>query len=124
MDYRAMFDRDYVGAWELEGKDVTVTICKVEAKTLTAQGNRKNRKPVIWFHGKEKGLALNKTNGKVIAAMYGNDTSQWIDKSITIYPTQTEMSGETVDCIRIRPRIPQPPSQSQSRKTESQGAAS
>lgn len=122
MDYRAMFDRDYVGAWELEGKDVTVTICKVEAKTLTAQGNRKTKKPVIWFHGKEKGLALNKTNSKVIAAMYGNDTSQWIDKSITIYPTQTEMSGETVDCIRVRPRIPQSPPQS--RKTENQGAAS
>lgn len=122
MDYRAMFDRDYVGAWDLNGREVTVTICKVEAATLTGQGGRKTRKPVIHFEGKDKGLALNKTNGKIIANMYGPDTAQWLGKSITIYPTQTEMGGETVDCIRVRPRVPQPPTQSQT--TENRGAAS
>ncbi len=32
-DYRSMFDRDYIGAWDLP-HDVTVTIAKVEAKKI------------------------------------------------------------------------------------------
>jgi hypothetical protein len=104
-DYRTMFDRDYIGAWDLKG-DVTVTITSVEAKQLTAQGGRTSKKPIIHFDGKEKGFACNKTNAKTIAAMYGNDTAAWSGKRITIYPTQTQMGGETVDCIRVRNVVP------------------
>ena len=105
-DYRAMYDSDYLGHWDLNGKDVTVTISKVEAGTLTGQGGRKARKPLVYFEGKEKAMALNKTNGKAIAAMYGSDTASWIGKRITIYPTQTQFGPETVDCIRVRPAVP------------------
>jgi hypothetical protein len=105
-DYRSMFDRDYIGSWDLGGHDVTVKIIKVQAGELTAQGGRKSKKPLCWFEGKEKGLVLNKTNAKTVAAMYGPITEQWIGKQITLYPTQTQMGVETVDCIRIRPQMP------------------
>jgi len=105
-DYRSMFDRDYIGSWDLNGRDVVVTIAKVEAKELTSQGNRKTRKPVVFFEGKEKGLALNKTNAKAVAGMYGTKTEEWVGKKITLYPTQTAFGHETVDCIRVRPSIP------------------
>ena len=105
-DYRSMFDRDYIGAWDLNGKDVTVTIAKVERGELTSRGNKKDHKPVLYFVGKEKALALNKTNAKTVAKLYGNDTSNWIGKAIVIYPTTTEFGKETVDCIRIRPTRP------------------
>jgi hypothetical protein len=105
-DYRSMFDRDYIGSWDLAGHDVTVKIIKVQAGELTGQGGRKAKKPFCWFEGKEKGLVLNKTNAKTVAALYGPITEQWIGKQITLYPTQTQMGGETVDCIRIRPQIP------------------
>lgn len=104
-DYRSMFDRDYIGAWDLP-RDAVVTISKVEAATLVAQGNKKAKKPVLYFEGKEKGLACNKTNAKTIAAMYGNDTAKWIGKRITIYATKTMFGSEQVDCIRVRPSIP------------------
>lgn len=106
-DYRSMYDRDYLAAFDLGGKDVTVTISRVEGKELTGQGGRKAKKPVIWFEGKDKGMALNKTNGKTIAAMYSNDTTAWVGKRITLYPTTTSMGGETVDCLRIRPKVPE-----------------
>lgn len=106
MDYRAMFDRDYIGAWDLQGKDVTVTISRVQAGELTAQGGRKSKKPIIWFEGREKGLVLNKTNAKTIAAMYGTDTTEWPGKRITMFPTTTTMGSDTVDCIRVRPQVP------------------
>jgi hypothetical protein len=101
-----MFDRDYIGEWDLLEKDVTVMIARVEAATLTAQGGRKSKKPVVWFEGREKGFVLNKTNAKTIAGLYGTDTARWVGRAITIYPTRTSMGGEEVDCIRVRPVVP------------------
>lgn len=103
-DYRTMFDRDYLGAWDLP-RDVNVQIRKVEAKKLN-NGKKSALKPILYFEGKEKGMACNKTNGKTIAAMYGNDVDKWLGKWITIYPTTTSFGSETVECIRVRPMIP------------------
>lgn len=104
-DYRTMFDRDYIGAWDLPG-DVNVIISEVKAGEIKDTKGRKSKKPIVMFRGKEKGLLCNKTNAKAIAAMYGNDTSKWVGRAITVYPTQTDMAGETVECIRVRPRPP------------------
>ncbi len=100
MDYRSMYDREYVGAWDLPG-DATVEIVKVDCKELN-NGKSKNKKPVLWFKGKDKAFVCNKTNGKIIAGLYGNDMDKWIGKKITLYATTTNAMGETVDCIRIR----------------------
>lgn len=105
-DYRAMFDSEYVGSWDLQGNDATVTIAKVTAGSVVGESGRKAKKPIIFFENRDKGLLCNKTNAKTIAAMYGNDTREWVGKRITLFPTQTQMGNETKDCIRIRPRIP------------------
>jgi hypothetical protein len=101
-DYRAMFDRDYLAAFDLEGKPVVVKIRDVKSAELTAQGGRKSKKPVVYFDGKEKGLALNKTNANIIKSLYGADTDGWIGKRITLYATEVEYQGDTVPAIRIR----------------------
>jgi hypothetical protein len=106
-DYRSMFDRDYIGAWDLPpGKDVVVVIARVEAATLTAQGGRKSKKPIVYFEGKEKGFVLNKTNGKAISGMYGSRTEEWAGKSIALYATTVQFGAETVEAIRVRPTVP------------------
>lgn len=104
--WKSMMDRDFIFAFDLDGRDVVVTIARVEAGSLTSSGGRKTKKPILYFEGKEKGLALNATNSKAIAALYGNYTEKWIGKQITIYPTTTQMGGETVECIRVRPTAP------------------
>lgn len=106
MDYRAMFDREMLGAFELLGKDVTVTIERVEAGVLTSEGNKKTKKPVLSFKGKDRKLAINKTNGKILAGMFGNDVRNWAGKSITLYATTTKFGRDTVECIRIRNQAP------------------
>lgn len=106
VDFRSLYDRDYIYAFDLGGRDVTVRITSVEAAVLTGSGGRKTRKPVVHFEGKEKGLALCKTNAKTIATLYGNDTEKWVGKSITIYPTTTMFGVETVECIRVRSTVP------------------
>lgn len=102
--YRSMYNNDYIGAWDLP-RDATVTIRKVEAKNLTSQRG-KDKKPVIYFEGREKGFVVNKTNAKAIAGMYGVDTDAWVGKRITLYATTTSAGGETVACIRVKPSVP------------------
>jgi hypothetical protein len=105
MDYRTMFDSEYLGAWDLP-RDATVTIAGVKAGQLVGQQGRKAKKPILTFVGKVKGMAANKTNCRIIAAMYGTNTREWVGKRITLYATTTEFGGETVECIRVRPQVP------------------
>lgn len=107
-DYRSLYDKDYIGAWDLKDKDVVVTIKKVIGGSLVGPGGRKSKKPVIYMNGTEKGFALNATNGKTIAAMYGTIIEQWVGKRISLYKSTTRNpngDGE-VECIRVRPQVP------------------
>lgn len=106
--WKSLTDRKYLFAFDLNGKDVTLTIERVVGGELEGEKGRKTKKPLVYFRESKSGkpLALNATNCKTIAKLYGNEVEGWAGKRITIYPTMTEMSGEQVDCIRVRPRIP------------------
>jgi hypothetical protein len=107
-DYRSLYDKDYIGAWDLADTDKVITITKVIGGNLTGQGGRKTKKPVVYFQGSEKGFALNSTNGKTIAGLYGNHVEGWAGKKIALYKSTTrnpDGSGD-VDCIRVRPKVP------------------
>lgn len=106
-DVRKLFDKAYIYAYDLEGRDVTVTIERVAGGTLIGTGGKSNKKPIVFFKGTEKGLALNITNARTIAGLYGGfDSEAWIGKKITLYATTTTFGAQTVDCIRIRNVIP------------------
>ena len=107
-DVRQFFDKAYLYAFDLNGRDVTVTIDKVVGGTLTGTGGKSSKKPILFFRGAKKGLALNITNAKTIAAMYGGSfkSEDWIGKRVTLYPSRTSFGGTEMDCIRIRPMIP------------------
>lgn len=109
-DFRSMFDSKYLGAFHLvdaqgNKKDTTVTIAKVEAQKIKSERGE-DKKPVVFFEGHDLPLICNKTNGKVIAGMYGNETRGWIGKRITLFSTTTSVGGKECDCIRVRPTIP------------------
>lgn len=106
-DVRKMYDKEFLYAYDLEGRDITVKIERVVAGKLTGTGGKSTKKPVLYFKGTSKGLGLNITNARVIAALYGGfDSELWIGKRITLYPTQTQFGAQTMDCIRIRNKIP------------------
>ena len=113
-DYRTLFSKDFIGAWDLKDKDVTVTIKSVKGGELTAPGGKKSKKPVIYMNNTEKGFAINSTNGKTIATMYGNFVQDWVGKRITLYKSTTRNpdGGGQVECIRVRPQVPPTPSSS------------
>lgn len=106
--YKSMMDpKEFLQAFDLQGRDVTLEIAAVAAGELIGEAGRKTRKPMISFKGTTKKLAANSTNCKAIVALYGSaETNDWIGKRITLFPTTCDFGGKTVDAIRIRPSIP------------------
>lgn len=88
------------------GKEVPVVISAItESEFDDDAGGKKSKKLVLKFQGKEKGLALNKTNATTIAAANGPDTDHWIGKKIFLYATKVSFGGEMVDGIRVRAEL-------------------
>ena len=125
-DYRSLYDREYLGSWDLpEGKDVVVTIESVKGGELVQPGGRKNKKPIIAFVGKDKRFVSNKTNSKAIAGMYGNHVEKWVGKKIALYVSTTRdpSTGDDIPCIRVRPQVPPSKPSSSSPSAESSAPA-
>lgn len=113
-DWRAYFDSSCLRVWHLTGKERTFRIAKVTRLTseLVNAGKREIKKQPRLELEDSKGkkvplpLLLNKTNAKTIARLYGNNPTAWIGKLITLFPSQTSVGGEDVDCIRVRNEAP------------------
>lgn len=108
VDFRALYGRDYIGSWDLVERDRTLKIARVVQAVLrsTEEGKKPDKRPVIYFEGTDKGFVLNVTNGTTIAGLYGNKVAGWIGKRITLYASTCMSFGKRVDCIRVRPAVP------------------
>jgi len=94
------FPSKHLKASDLKGAIVPVTISHLEIEEI---GQKKDKKPVLYFAGKDKGLVLNKTNSKRIADLLGSpETDDWAGQKIALYPSETEFQGDTVECIRVK----------------------
>lgn len=98
MQLDQVFPSNYIKASDLKGRAVPVVIAEATIEKLG-----EDRKLVLKFQGKEKGLVTNKTNANRIAYLYGNDTDGWIGREIILYAELVDFQGKTVEAIRIRP---------------------
>jgi hypothetical protein len=103
------FPSKFLKAGDLQDRNVAVTMSHVALEDV----GDSERKPVLYFHGKNKGLVLNKTNSRLIAGIYGDDTENWDGKSLVLFPAMVDFRGDQVEAIRVRATIqkdtPKPP---------------
>lgn len=103
--WKRLQNPDYIGAyWLPPGEDVTVTIDYVVREQITGTGGKKEECTVAHLVN-AKPFILNATNCKTIAKLYGNFIEDWAGSQITLFATTTKMGGETVECLRIRPKV-------------------
>lgn len=95
---------NYLSAPHLRGHRLEVTIREVEATTIGGVD-----KLVVYFHGKQKGLVLNKSNLKTLVGIFGEETADWLGKSIELFTVKTEYQGDSVEGIRVGEVKKQPP---------------
>jgi len=98
-----VFPSKWLCAADLQGREFPLTITEFTQMDVQSDGILK---PVLRFGGATKMLILNVTNFGVIADMHGDETDNWLGKTITLFATVTQYAGKQVDCIRIRPAAP------------------
>ena len=107
--YRTMFDTGrFLGSWHLPSDRDSVVEMESVTGGVLENGTVKTKKPLVKMRGKTLLLALNKTNAKVIAKLYGADVSKWVGQPIALYVGQTRDpdGGGQIACIRVRPTRP------------------
>lgn len=99
------FPSKYLSANDLNGRRVAVEIESAGFETI---GNE--RKLIVFFAGKDKGLVLNKTNAMMITSLLGSDdTDDWTGKRIILRPDMTTFQGKPVQCVRVDSELPPQP---------------
>lgn len=91
------FPSKYLSAADLNGGNARAVMQTIEMEKI---GD--DTKPVVYFKGKTKGLALNKTNSRTIADAYGDEMDDWRDQEIILFPAMVDYQGKTVEAIRVR----------------------
>jgi len=100
------FPSRFFKAADIPTEGFVLQIAKVEREKV---GPDQEYKWVAYFKGQEKQLVLNTTNWELIAAaLREEDSDNWPDKKIELYPTTTPFGSKTVDCIRARRHRPKP----------------
>jgi len=93
------FPSKWLKAGDLGGQQPRMSIADVRMEDVGDDGH----KPVVYFHGTDKGVVLNKTNATNISQSYGADTDGWRGKSVVLFTTWVDFNGRSVEAIRIRP---------------------
>lgn len=117
--YKRLVNPNYIGAYALNpGEDLTVQITKVQVEEITGTGGKTDNRIVAHLSKPNKPFILNATNMKTITRLVrekllkegasdipelGADTDLWSGLNITLYASTTQVAGETVSCLRIRP---------------------
>lgn len=105
-DINDAFPSRFVRATDLKGHRVVVILDRVEYEVLDRQ-----KKAILYFRGKEKGLVLNKTNANRLIQLLGTAiTEQWSGQRVTLYAEPVPFQGGMVPGVRIAPvAIPEQP---------------
>jgi hypothetical protein len=87
--------------------DVVVTISDAEIVILKNDHGEDEKKLVLYFRGKEKGLVVNLTNGRMIEQLLGSgNTDKWMGKQIILYREMVAFKGKIGPAIRVRGYLP------------------
>lgn len=121
MSLAELYPGEYLGADDLAltpNGEITLTISHLQPWVALRVENGTEEKHLLHFKeliakakrdgGKAKKLVLNKTNAVQIAELHGKDAAGWAGKRITLFATTCRAFGKTVDCIRVRDKVPAP----------------
>ncbi len=97
-----LYPSKYLKAADLQDREIKMVIARIELEVIGDD----DKKPVVYFTKARKGLVMNRTNAKVIAAAYGQDTDQWEDKEVILFPMMVQFRDDMVESIRVK--IPKP----------------
>jgi hypothetical protein len=106
MNVNDMFESRFIRPKDLDGREWTLTIAQVRSEELPSRFGPERLKWILAFAGAKKGLVLNVTNARCLAAMWGDESDGWVGKRVTLYPTEFE--GKSAIRVRGSPDLAAP----------------
>ena len=105
--WKKLTNPNYLGSWSFQpGEEKTVTIKEVKQEVITNQ-NGKEECTIAYFVEDVKPLILNKTNGEMIAKVWGTPyIEDWSGKKITLKVKKISAFGDMVDAVRVSNKRP------------------
>jgi hypothetical protein len=101
--WRTYLESDVIRFVDLDSKEYTLKIASIKRGKVVGTGGKSTGKALIYFEGREKPLGCGTAILSQIAAIYGNDTKQWVGKEITIYPDPSvKYGGQAVGGVRAK----------------------
>ena len=108
--WRFMFEEKnkLLGSHNLDNnEELVATIRDVGVETVMDMETKQNKAiPVLHFDSGVPPMALNITNARSVASIYGDNRNEWVGKSIQIFATSIRAFGSTTKALRIREQIP------------------
>lgn len=84
-------------------EDVMLTVAGTALEDMPEQqGKKPESKWVLYFHEIKKGLVLNNTNIKAMAAAYGDNTDGWVGKEVTLWNDTSVKFNNRVGSLKLR----------------------
>ena len=91
----------YLNATDVGNQTFKLTVANVVMEKMENDGVMK---PVMSFHGAQKGMPINATNWDNMASVYGDESDNWIGKQVEMYTEATRMpNGTPTRGVRVRP---------------------
>lgn len=92
-----VFKGSFLKADDLQGKAIRATI-----ESVTMEDIGEDRRAVVHFVGKDKGLVLNKTNWNVLEEVCDSpDSDDWTGFGIVLHVVKVDYQGKRVPAIRV-----------------------
>lgn len=104
MKLNDMFPTRFATGADLQGREVSLIIETVRPEKMRpGPGQPEATKFVVYFVNAKKGVVLNKTLAEQIAQAVGSDdTDNWSNKAITLYPENIHVAGVARVAIRAK----------------------
>lgn len=93
-------DSDWLKKEDTNYRGMNVVISAVSEETV---GQEKERKLALHFKGDVKAMLLNKVNLRILAAMFGTDTKDWMGESVNVFNDPTVNFNGVTGGLRLRP---------------------
>ena len=99
MNFNDLYPSSFLKSDDIGNLTPTVTI---ESLTIEEMADG-TKKPALSFVGKDKKMVLNKTNGAMIAHLYGNETDHWQGKQIMLVVEPVQGPQGLTKGLRVKP---------------------
>lgn len=96
MKYSDVYKSDWLKASDFNGRPRKMRIEDVTLEKFKQEDGTSEEKLALAFVGANKRLVLNRTNGKVLVGLFGDDTDAWPGNQVILSPGVASNGKDTI----------------------------